>query len=121
LKPLKPPFEPPTPETAPTMTRKQTAAAVAAGLGLVALEVVLGGLLEAVLMPLAIFSRKTTGPDMTPLLATIGDTSAPVDDTEGNVQCSRCNQFVPYATMSLNEDGYFCATCAAQLTREAGG
>ena len=36
-------------------------------------------------------------------------------DGEGNVPCTRCKMIVPYATMSLNEHGSFCAPCAAGL------
>jgi hypothetical protein len=53
--------------------------------------------------------------------AAIEATGAPVDDGEGNVQCTRCARLVPYVTMSLNEDGYFCEACAAIVVRETIG
>ena len=46
-------------------------------------------------------------------------TAAPERDDKGNTQCARCNNFVPYSTMSLNEDGAFCAPCANALITEA--
>ncbi len=122
LKPPKPPFAPPTPETSPTTTTARTAGAITAAFGFVAADIVLGGLLGCLAsIPVPSFSTDEPGPpDITPLLAAISDTSAPVDDGEGNVQCTRCTYLVPYATMSLNEEGYFCGRCAAVLTREAG-
>lgn len=47
------------------------------------------------------------------------NTEPPVTDELGHVQCAQCAEFVPYATMSLNENGCFCARCAAQLTAAA--
>lgn len=40
-------------------------------------------------------------------------------DQQGRAQCTHCNRFVPCNTMSLNEDGSFCATCATELTADA--
>jgi hypothetical protein len=59
--------------------------------------------------------------NLAPSLVTIAETAAPVDDGEGNAQCTRCTRLVPYASMWLNEDGYFCAACAKAVVRETIG
>jgi hypothetical protein len=33
----------------------------------------------------------------------------------GGVICTSCRRAVPFASMSLDERGYFCARCAAQM------
>jgi hypothetical protein len=117
LKSPKHPFEPPTPEP----STGETALAVGAGFGVIALDIVTAGFLSG-LDAIPSLSRDPEAPiDLAPLLATIADTAAPVDDGEGNVQCTRCTQLVPYATMSLNEDGYFCAACVKAVVRETLG
>ncbi|MGN6105187.1 MAG: hypothetical protein ACTHU0_08790 [Kofleriaceae bacterium] len=40
-------------------------------------------------------------------------TAAPVADGRGNVRCTGCGEVVPWASMTLDPDGYFCARCAA--------
>jgi hypothetical protein len=47
------------------------------------------------------------------------NTEPPVTDENGDVQCADCAEFVPYRTMSLNEDGCFCARCATKRTNAA--
>ena len=111
------PFEPPPPEPAVA----DTALAVGVGIGVVALDILTGGFLSG-LSAIPGGPRDGTEPiDLAPILATIADTGAPVDDGEGNAQCTRCTHLVPYATMSLNEDGYFCAPCAKAIIRETVG
>jgi len=118
LKTPKHPFEPPTPESKVA----DTALALGVGAGAIALDIVTGGLLTGLSDVPGGSSRDPNEPiDLAPLLATIADTGAPVDDGEGNVQCTRCTHLVPYATMSLNEDGYFCETCAKAIVRETVG
>lgn len=51
--------------------------------------------------------------------ANITDTTPPVSDERGLVQCTRCAELVEYASMSLDENGYFCAPCAAALVAAA--
>ncbi len=46
-------------------------------------------------------------------------TRAPEIDEQGFVECVHCSAFVPYASMSLNEDGCFCRLCAQRLTSNA--
>ena len=46
-------------------------------------------------------------------------TSAPERDERGFVECTHCSAFVPYVSMSLNEDGNFCRICAARMTTNA--
>lgn len=111
------PFEPPPPEPAVA----DTALAVGVGIGVVALDILTGGFLSG-LSAIPGGPRDGTEPiDLAPILATIADTGAPVDDGEGNAQCTRCTHLVPYATMSLNEDGYFCAPCAKAIICETVG
>lgn len=111
------PFEPPAPEPGVA----DIALAVGAGFAVVALDIVTGGILSG-LNAIPGGARDGSEPiDLAPLLATIADTGAPVDDGEGNARCTRCTHLVPYSTMSLNEDGYFCAPCAKAIIREAVG
>ena len=37
----------------------------------------------------------------------------------GDVECTRCSSFVAYDSMSLDEDGAFCAACVERLTAVA--
>lgn len=46
-------------------------------------------------------------------------TSAARVDEHGDVECMRCSDFVAYDSMSLNEDGAFCARCVERLTAAA--
>lgn len=48
-----------------------------------------------------------------------GQTRAPEIDERGFVECVHCSAFVPYVSMSLNEDGCFCRLCAERLTAVA--
>jgi hypothetical protein len=116
LKQPRHPFEAPT----PTTSTAETVGALALGAGMLAADMATGGLLSA-LASIPAPPEREEPIDLAPLLATIADTSAPVDDGEGNVQCTRCTHLVPYATMSLNEDGYFCQKCAALVVRETVG
>jgi hypothetical protein len=113
-------FAPPTPETSPTTTPAQTAGAIVAGFGIIAADIALGGLISSVSAIPSFASDKPSQPDITPLLATIADTRAPIGDGRGNVNCTGCADLVPYATMSLDEHGYFCVNCTDRLTNEAG-
>lgn len=110
------PFDAPTPEPPSTAEVIGTAAAA---VGVIAADVATGGLLSTLASIPAPSSDDNKPVDITPLLATIADTSAPARDADGNAACSRCNAYVAYETMSLNEQGYFCAACAATLTDEA--
>lgn len=51
------------------------------------------------------------------------DTAAPIAGECGNapcnMECTRCGDLVAYESMSLNEDGYFCAWCTAALRCES--
>jgi len=48
----------------------------------------------------------------------LAQTAAPVRAVDGRVVCSGCGAAVPFASMSLNEHGYFCPRCA-QAARAA--
>jgi hypothetical protein len=116
LKQPRHPFEAPT----PTTSTAETVGVLAVAGGLLAADMATGGLLSALAsIPAPADDDKPV--DLAPLLATIADTAPPVDDGEGNVQCTRCTHLVPYETMSLNEDGYFCERCAAAVVRETVG
>ena len=46
-------------------------------------------------------------------------TSAARIDERGDVECTRCSSFVAYDSMSLDEDGAFCAACVERLAAVA--
>jgi hypothetical protein len=110
------PFDAPTPEPPSTA---EVIGTTAAAIGVIAADVATGGLLSTLAGIPSPSCDEKRPVDITPLLATIADTSAPARDADGNAACSRCGEHVPYETMSLNEHGYFCARCAATLTDEA--
>lgn len=62
--------------------------------------------------------RREEEPMLPPAIIT-DTTAAPVSDERGLVQCTRCAELVEYASMSLDENGYFCAPCAAALVAAA--
>lgn len=45
----------------------------------------------------------------------LAETAAPRVTIDHDVACTRCATPVPYASMSLNEHGYFCSACAASM------
>ena len=51
------------------------------------------------------------GDTPSPITADVTGTQPPVQTDAGLVSCTRCDRAVPWATMSLNEHGYFCAGC----------
>lgn len=112
------PFEPPPPGR-PTTT--ETAGRIVAGVGVVAAAAVLptfDGLGRVV----GLFVDIEEPPfDQQAALAACGAdaTEPPVTDELNHVQCARCSEFVPYESMSLNEDGCFCAGCAASEVQRA--
>lgn len=110
------PFDAPTPEPP---TAAEVIGTAAAAVGIIAADVATGGILSALGSIPSPSCEETRPVDITPLLATIADTSAPARDADGNAACSRCGEYVAYEAMSLNEHGYFCAPCAATLTDEA--
>ena len=115
------PFEPPQPDTP---TKLETAATVAAGVALVPVAMLAEPVLRALSIP-ALFGADDPEPfdaeaqRLALHACGAANTEPPVTDENGDVQCAECAEFVPYATMSLNEDGCFCATCAAKLTANA--
>jgi hypothetical protein len=100
---------PPTPGT----TAGDLFAGTAAVAGFVALDVVTGGLFSMVTSLPGGFPRSGDTYDGPPLFVPPGlhGTAAPAVDAEGLVACTRCQRRVPYASMALNEHGYFCARC----------
>ncbi len=88
-----------------------TAGQIVAATGLIALDVVTGGVVSA----LAAIPGGPP-PDSTPspaYLAELAETTAPpqrLDD--GRFACTGCGAAVPFEAMSLDEHGYFCVSCA---------
>lgn len=113
------PFEPPSGEPP---TAGQTAATVAVGVGVLALAVVLEPVLSILHIP-AWFLPEVKPPPFDTEAAlrqcNADRTRAPEVDERGFVECVRCSAFVPYTSMSLNEDGCFCRLCADRLTAVA--
>ncbi len=102
------PFDPPKP---PQISAAETSGAIAGVVVIGAVDIATGGLFSAIA---AIPGSADSGPpDIQAGLDSIRDTGAPPRDADGNVACSRCGTFVSWASMSLNEHGYFCAACAA--------
>ena len=112
------PFEPPQPEQP---TKLETAARVAGGVGLVAVAVIAEPVLR-VLSIAGLFAADEPEPfdheaqQLALHACGAANTSPPVTDELNHVQCAECSEFVPYDTMSLNENGCFCARCASRLT-----
>ena len=102
------PFEPPVPERE---TPTEKAATIAAGVGVVALAVIAEPILHVLRIP-ALFLPEVEPPafDVEAALRACNadETRAPEIDERGFVECVHCSAFVPYASMSLNEDGCFC-------------
>lgn len=115
------PFEPPPPDSP---TKLETAATVAAGVALVPVMVLAEPVLRALAIP-ALFGADDELPfdaeaqRLALHACGAANTEPPVTDENGDVQCAECSQFVPYSTMSLNENGCFCASCASKLTAAA--
>lgn len=86
----------------------ETAGAVAGFVGLAAVDIATGGLLSAIA---AIPGGSDPEPEPFVFDPTLAGTALPPRDADGNVACSRCGTFVSWASMSLNEHGYFCAAC----------
>jgi hypothetical protein len=106
-------FDPPTP---PATSAAEIAGGTAALVGLVAVDVATGGLLGALAAipggerrePIDVRALEAAMPE----LAT---TAAPRRAADGRVHCTRCDDAVAFASMSLNDEGYFCAACAAAI------
>lgn len=124
LRPLKLPFEPPTP-TKPTVA--ETATLIVAGVGVMAVLIAIHPVLvlaKLAVLPFWLFrDRSEPEPpfDVERALIVSGaaDTRTPTRDEHGDVECTRCSAFVPYASMSLNEEGCFCRYCATATTQRA--
>lgn len=106
----KAPFDPPLPEP---VTPAVVVGGVALLVGLVALDHVTGGLLGT-LSALPGPAQRVASPEELAALASqdTAGTSAPALDARGHAPCTACGRRVAYASMSLNEDGYFCPSCA---------
>jgi hypothetical protein len=106
------PFEPPRPEG---VSAGEMVAGTASLLGIVVLDTLTGGLLTA------LTAIPDCGGARAPAAAPGPSTALPVSQQrpDGLVTCTRCAAAVPYESMSLNQDGYFCGACAAAMTRPA--
>lgn len=103
----------------PGVTAGEVLAGTAALAGLTALDVVTGGLLSVLGSLPGGLPRSGDTYDGPPLHVPpdLHHTAAPAADAEGRVACTRCRRRVPYASMALNEHGYFCATCGPSQPR----
>lgn len=103
-------FDPPQPETPSAL---ETAGMIGGGVVLLALAAVIGPLPDfgGGLLPDPPFDDEARARALRACGA--DQARAPQRDPHGSAQCTGCAAFVPYASMSLNEDGYFCASCAA--------
>jgi hypothetical protein len=99
------PADPPSgPEPVPPTT---VVAGMVAVMGLAAVDVATGGLISGLLDGFP--AKPSPGPAVLPSI--LEGTSAPVVHRDGTVECSRCHAAAAYATMTLNEHGYFCPRC----------
>jgi hypothetical protein len=102
----RPRFEPPPP---PETSALETAGHVAAVVGIAALDLATGGILDAMSsLPGVVGPSYGPPPDLS-------DTAPPTRVAGDRVACTRCGTAVPYESMSLDEHGYFCAGCVAVL------
>lgn len=113
------PFESPPPVPA---TTGEVVATIAAGVGVVALAFVLHPLHSVARVAGLLVPTLEEPPfDVEAALrqCDADQTRGPELDERGFVECVRCSAFVPYASMSLNEDGCFCRICAERVTAAA--
>ncbi len=110
------PFDPPRP---PEQSALGTAGIVAGGVGALGAFVVIdqctGGLLGA-LTSLPSCGDEPAPIDVNALLQAMPElaaTAPPQLTADRRALCTRCAAAVEFASMSLNEHGYFCAACAA--------
>jgi hypothetical protein len=97
-----------------------SAATVALGtvavVGLVAIDTLTGGLVSLI----GAIPGGTDDP--APFVPrTPEGTAPPVVHADGTVACSRCGRASPYASMALNEHGYFCASCGPSQPTQGDG
>lgn len=80
---------------------------------LVMLDVVTGGLVSTLASIPGGPPSSGDAYDGPPLVipADLHYTAAPAFGGDGRVACTRCQRRVLYASMALNEHGYFCASC----------
>jgi hypothetical protein len=99
--------------------RVKTAAQIAAGVGLIAADLATGGLLNGIPAPPGWLAP----PDRTPeLLAALAETTAaPRRTADGRVLCTGCDAAVSWDTITLSDQGYFCAVCAPTGGRPSAG
>ncbi len=104
-------FDPPRP---PESSALETAGATAALLALVAADAMTGGVLSS-LAAIPGGGDTSTEPVDIETVAPGAGKLAPKRAPDGRVHCTRCDEPVPYASMSLNGDGYFCQPCALDI------
>ena len=108
------PFDPPRP---PKPSALETLGLGAAAVALVVADACTGSVLRTLASipaggdqePIDVAQLERSIPGLT-------ETAAPTQAPDGNVVCSRCATAVPFESMSLNEHGYFCASCARAVT-----
>jgi hypothetical protein len=98
------------------LTLRRIVAGAAAVFGIFKLNSLTGGLLDH-------FSEdsdpnpgpRNKGPNVVP--PDLRQTAAPAFDADGLAACSRCQRRVAFASMAINEHGYFCARCGPSRPR----
>lgn len=103
-------IEAPPPPGPQGVTAGEVVAGTAVVVGLMALDAVSGGVIGALA---ALPGGRTDDYDGPPLVVPpdLHRTAAPVLGADGLVACTRCQRRVAFASMSINEHGYFCASC----------
>jgi hypothetical protein len=95
----------------PAVTAGEIVAASALVLGLAALDAVSGGLMPLAAIP---FSRAKSAMRVPVVPADLHLSAAPALGADRMVACTCCHRRVAYASMAINEHGYFCDRCGLQ-------
>lgn len=63
-----------------------------------------------------LFAMILRDPEMpAPRVVDLAGTAPPAVSADGEAPCSGCDAVVPFATMTIDERGYFCPGCARSL------
>ena len=81
-----------------------------------------GGLVSLLLLPWTLRQPRQADAPRFHVPADLSEARPPQRISSGDVMCSRCHGVVPFASMIVTPDGYFCAACSrivADARREA--